>query len=120
VTALHRELLHLTDHAAAPDLGYIGPTRVYLDAERQHLNQYWNKATGVARICGGEIPHVVEAWVRCQHAYRDDHTGGEITLLLNRSPTIAPLRFSAYSTGLFVTGCGLSNVIQNAKRGRYE
>jgi hypothetical protein len=42
-----------------------------------------------------------------------------VELMLNRSPTIAPLRFISESAGLYVEGCGCIKNFTNVKRGDY-
>jgi hypothetical protein len=110
VAALHRELCELSAGRRVMPIGFIG------NDEGEH----YHRVDGVARIGDAEVPFCVECWTGgCQRAERSDNTGHAVELLVNRSPSVAPLFVSADSDGLWLRGCGL-NQIATGKRARYS
>jgi hypothetical protein len=112
ISALREMLLARTPRVRPERIGYIG--------EYAYLGDFHAKVAAVTRIGDAEIPYCAEAWVDCEHAEKGSGTRDSIRLLLNRSPTIAPLTFSAYSDGLFIDGCGHRQNVASAKRGLYD
>jgi hypothetical protein len=93
-----------------PSIGHVGNS----------AGEHYGRADGIAQIGGAEIPYCVEAWVGCEHVGKDDSTTGEVELLVNRSVAIVPLRYSADSYGISLTGCGLDVWIRSGKRAAYD
>jgi hypothetical protein len=85
---LYHQLRGASDSRRLDSIGYVG----------NDANEHYGRAEGVARIGAAEVPYCVEAWATCEHAGKNDETKDHrVELLLNRSPTIAPLWVSADS-----------------------
>jgi hypothetical protein len=110
VSELYWELRRISTSRRVEVIGYIGNSK----------DEPYGRVDGIARIGIAEIPYCVESWANCDHAGKSADTSGTVHLLLNRSPTIAPLWFSADSSGLDVEGCGLDLVVRGAKRASYR
>jgi hypothetical protein len=83
-------------------------------------DEHYGRVDGIAQIGGTKIPYCVEVWAGCEHADKDDSTTGEVELLVNRSVAIVPLRYSADSYGISLTGCGLDESTRSGKRAAYD
>lgn len=84
--------------------------------------EHYAKAEGVARIGSTEVPHCVEAWVRCARLAHGDYTDEKIELLINGEPSGVPMSIGVNSKGLWLSGGGLFDRPgggKRAKRARY-
>jgi hypothetical protein len=110
VAELHAALCQMTAGHRFEGIGYIG----------NHAAEHYGRIEGVTKIGAALIPFCVEAWAKCEHAGKADDTEGEVELMLNRSPSLAPFYYSADTSGLWVRGCGLrGSPGKGAKRARY-
>jgi Histidine kinase-, DNA gyrase B-, and HSP90-like ATPase len=80
---------------------------------------YYRKVQGTAAIEGAIVPFCIEVWVDCEHAEKGDNTAFLLNPLINRSPSLAYIRYWSDSAGLALHGCGLDFKIPGAKRGDY-
>ena len=68
---------------------------------------------------GAQLPYIVEAWVKCQRPEIKGEGDANITLVLNRSQTVAKIAGFSYSKEIIVDGCGLDRRIRGQKVGLY-
>jgi hypothetical protein len=111
VAALRTELCQPV--RSSIDIGYIGPCAC--------LDGHYARATGAASIEGATIPYCVECWASCTRAQVRDGRDARLSLLINRSPSLAQLTAYSRSEGLVIHGCGLSYCsVLGPKTGRYD
>jgi len=61
----------------------------------------------------------VEAWAHCERVENGDNTSFIFYPLINRSPSLAAIRYHADSGGLRLYGCELDFKVARAKRAKY-
>lgn len=68
---------------------------------------------------GAEVPAVVEAWATAERAEERGRGSVTITLLINRTESLAELTGASYAGAIFLRGCGLHHEIDGPKTARY-
>jgi hypothetical protein len=81
---------------------------------------YYRKVSGTATIEDATIPFTVEVWVDCEPVENGDNTTFVFFPFINRSPSLAYVRYSADSAGLRLYDCGLDFKVAGAKRAQYS
>lgn len=109
VWQLHQWLIAQTDKRRVPSIGCIDDI----------LAGHYAKVTAMAHIGGAWVPYCVEAWADCERAERGYDTDNTVTLLLNRSPSVALVSVDAPNSGLWLRGCGLNQTV-SGKRADYD
>jgi Protein of unknown function C-terminus (DUF2399) len=95
-------------------LGYIGR------AGRPTLPGYAREADFTATQAGAHIPYVVEAWAICERPKQRGQGSVDITVLINRSMTVATIHAASASRFLVLQGCGLDRRVNGPGIGDYE
>lgn len=114
-----RELLTVARYEARP----VSPARLGQVGRPAHPSVSYSCQRGTATIGGREpkavIPFVVEAWATAE---RRDESGDEIevTMIVNRTPAVAPLKSWRSHGELVLSGCGLSHRCHKIAPGRYS
>jgi hypothetical protein len=80
---------------------------------------YYHRVSGTATIEGATVPFTVEAWIYCERVENGDNTFFIFYPLINRSPSLATIRYHAASGGLRLYGCELDFKVAGAKRAKY-
>jgi hypothetical protein len=80
---------------------------------------YYHKVSGTATIEGAAIPFTVEAWIYCERVENGDNTSFILYPLIDRSSSLAFIRYHADSAGLRLHGCELDLKVTGAKRAKY-
>jgi Histidine kinase-, DNA gyrase B-, and HSP90-like ATPase len=92
-------------------LGAIGPD-VFGQGEHYAMH---------ADVTYNDIPFICEAWVTCKrHDQRGRASASEITLLLNRTPSLSNLTAYTSSGSLQIRGCGIFRHVDGPKAADYN
>lgn len=76
---------------------------------------------GVANTqAGAQIPYVVEAWAVCARPRQKGQGSVVISLLLNRSMTVANIHATSWPGTVTVRGCGLHRQVTGPGTGDYQ
>jgi hypothetical protein len=71
-------------------------------------------------LFGAALPYVVEAWAVARRSPRKGSGNIEVSLYINRTPTLARLTGYSHSSGVVVKGCGLAYSITGPSAANYD
>jgi len=95
-------------------LGFIGKTCL------PTWPGYARTANIAATQADTRIPYVVEAWAACSRPEQKGQGSIEITVLINRSVTLATIHAASRGRNIALRGCGLNRQVNGPGVGDYE
>jgi hypothetical protein len=81
---------------------------------------YGRKSGTAFTQAGAHVPYVVEAWATCQRSQQKGQGAVEITVLLNRSMTVATIHANSWPGAIALQGCGLKRQVNGPSTGDYD
>jgi hypothetical protein len=81
---------------------------------------YGRKSSTAFTQAGAHIPYVVEAWATCQRSQQKGQGTVEITVLINRSMTVATIHANSWPGAIILQGCGLKRQVDGPGTGDYK